>query len=717
VAEYLHYFIVFSGETSEGLSSEFYRYNSVTNTWEELGLAGVSGRYGACMALNQNYLFVFGGQSENGQDYDELWLFDFKKENIEKSKARQPPGMKFSRCFAGNNYFTVLTGAKSNGASVSEVWTYYPSEEEWVKLSKETSEYDHSEGAIEQVSEDLFISLGGVYWNFNPNKHIFSFSSENGHWTNIGSLDSYLFSGASAYFGNSIYVHGGGSSVRNIARNQKASGDFFKVSEESWKCSAGTQYQEGCSICPKGTYNPMFGGQCLKCPKGTSSSRLGAVYCFLCPQGSYMDEEGGSLCKDCNHLQSCPLGSTQPNYEAKEQAFSSQQPSEFQSQEAPEIYSFRSQVILFFVFLGLFVVVHYSKRLREVLPYLDMYDENHKHELNQPMILRRTYLGGLFSVLFIVMAALLCLNTVLLFKYENVEELKSLLPLVTVDKEFKANLYVNAYFYNYPGKCLTSDDVELELINLEFSETKVDSNKTNGNCLVSWECKLCKVQSGSSLYMKLAQFNSFSTMIEVEAKADSSIPEEFSSASLSMTPFSSNKVFQGGMASNVTFKMTPSVFKSQVTNEESTGYHITLDSDLDLGSTSDYLSLSISTTVKLMVNFDLENVALMTQRQYKQDYSLLLGSLLGSVFGLMEIIGSVMKLVEGGNDKLLSVFSKRRKLEEISGKRERMTNYLNERSKEDEEEADPTFTRPKHVKISQVIDYSESPKDSIYLIS
>jgi len=669
------------------------------------------------MALSENYLYLFGGQSENKEDYYDLWAFDFRKENIEKLQAKGPPGMKFSKCFTTNNQFNVLTGSKSNGASISEVWTYYPSEDKWTKLSSEKSLYDQSEAAIEKVSEYSFISLGGIYWTFTPKTSIFSFSNQK--WEKEGSLDFYFFSGASSYFGNSIYIHGGGSSVRNIARNEMASPDFFKISNDSWKCSPGTYQQEGCTICPKGTYNDQFDQTaCLKCPKGTSNSKLGAIDCLLCPQGTYMDLEGAFFCKDCTADQDCPLGTSDPMSIGEYEGTKTQQPSAYEPGKALQIYNFSTQIIAAVAFFAVFFVLTRFQRIRDYVTTFDLYKAMHKHQLNKPMIFKTTFIGGLFSVLFYVLAILLCLNSLLIFYYENVEEYKSLVPLVTVDNtyDFQSLVVVKASFYNYPGNCQANKDLELELRNLVFSDTTTYANKTQENkCVVVWECRSCGINQGSFLYLKLGEFNSFTTRIEVQVQAESSIPDQLSSTSTVLNPISGNEVFQGGTASDVTFRMTPSIFKSQVTSEETTGYHVTLDDNLQLGSTNDYLSLSISTTVKLNVNFELENVALMTQRNYKQSYTLLLSGLLGSIFGLMGMVGKVMKFVEKNTGKLKNKLEYKKKMKEIHLKNASIKRNIQDFYGEENLDLEISFAKPrKSVKICQIsTECAEPPKSPL----
>jgi len=78
----------------------------------------------------------------------------------------------------------------------------------------------------------------------------------------------------------------------------------------------------------------------------------------------------------------------------------------------------------------------------------------------------------------------------------------------------------------------------------------------------------------------------------------------------------------------------------------------------------------------------------------------------------MEIIGSVMKLVEGGNERLRNMLSKRRRIAEISSKTNRINRFLNDDFKEENQDKNLEFSflssKPKPLKISKVIHYEEA---------
>jgi hypothetical protein len=87
------------------------------------------------------------------------------------------------------------------------------------------------------------------------------------------------------------------------------------------------------------------------------------------------------------------------------------------------------------------------------------------------------------------------------------------------------------------------------------------------------------------------EFDSFSSVIELNVTTTSSIPNENSFISSSLVTFP-NTVFRGPTASNFPLIATPSVFKSVISDEGTdTGYHVNLESNPIHGTTMDFNSI------------------------------------------------------------------------------------------------------------------------------
>ena len=701
MVNYLNYFLVFGGQGESGYYSDLYRYNTITNNWQQISISGPSGLKGACIAVSKAYLVIYGGEFEDGTYSDETWVFEFSRDKIYKLGKFGPRKLNFPTCFFRGSDFFVMGGLDSTAASSSEVWKLNLTQGFWTKLSDQGYlEFLNAESAVAQVDQDTHISVGGYVWGYSTSKTVSSYSFENNSWSRVGAVDFYFYSGASAYFKNSIYIHGGGTSAGKILRSGKNSADFFKVSEASWKCSTGTYFDSECRLCPSGTSNPSMGSPfCFDCSEGKYSPNYGAFICSDCPEGTYSNEKGSKECKDCAFEKFCPPGSAFEQEPKEIPRVVVEQPSAYSGRTSYRIMNLLSILMICLVFVALLLLASKFQKARKFLPYFDIYTDKHTNRLGEPVVHKKTYTGGMFSILFVVLAVLFSINTILIFYIENVEETKGLVPLVTVfeDYKFKAEVLVNAKFSDYGAECQKDFDVYLSYQNINSDSLAIETFKEAGDCLVSVKCTECEIKTGAQINLELSSFRSSTPLIQVTTNSSSSIPEERSAVSVVLQP-EFNQVFIGREPSVVNFRMTPSVFESEVSSSQETGYHVSLGQNPTLGSTSDNSETSFITMVKLQLQFDYDNVVLNTQRKYRQDVTLLINSLMGFVFGLLETVAIAMKYLEETNEKVTDYLLKKRNMRRISkGFRNLLGNLADVNSKLE------TFKPKEKVKPSQVM--------------
>jgi hypothetical protein len=77
---------------------------------------------------------------------------------------------------------------------------------------------------------------------------------------------------------------------------------------------------------------------------------------------------------------------------------------------------------------------HNSKKL---LASLDLYSLNHNYEVGKAMYIRKTLLGGLFSIIFIFISLSLVFSSTITFILDNIVETQTLVPLVTIEQDYK----------------------------------------------------------------------------------------------------------------------------------------------------------------------------------------------------------------------------------------------------------------------------------------
>jgi hypothetical protein len=116
---------------------------------------------------------------------------------------------------------------------------------------------------------------------------------------------------------------------------------------------------------------------------------------------------------------------------------------------------------MFSFFLGLIVLLMVSETVREKMAALDIFVLEHNHSRNKPMIVRSTSVGGVVSVMCMILIMYVIFQSFLYYFYDNVDETKTLIPLVvlkelygTILTDIKTTLVLN----EYGGHCLDSSD-------------------------------------------------------------------------------------------------------------------------------------------------------------------------------------------------------------------------------------------------------------------
>lgn len=88
---------------------------------------------------------------------------------------------------------------------------------------------------------------------------------------------------------------------------------------------------------------------------------------------------------------------------------------------------------------------------------MDLFTTSHNHDLQKYMILDQTTLGGVFSIIFFILALLLIGTAIINYQLLNIKETKALVPLVTLENEITdyvaSNIAINISFVNYGDSC------------------------------------------------------------------------------------------------------------------------------------------------------------------------------------------------------------------------------------------------------------------------
>ncbi|OMJ74619.1 hypothetical protein SteCoe_26399 [Stentor coeruleus] len=474
-----------------------------------------------------------------------------------------------------------------------------------------------------------------------------------------------------SHYGDAFYMFGGGNAVKSAIIPNSINNILYKITikESSFEipCSEGT-IKPDCTPCTEGTY--FLIDHCQPCPKGTYSSYISATnvdQCYPCPAGKYSPDEGLSYCIECPIGTECPVGTFNPIYILDVISSSSIQPLAYSGQSTyitENVIKMWYSVVAF-CFLMLFLAVIFNK-VWMILSKVDVFANQHSQDLNVPIIYKKTNIGGLFSLLFILVAFVSIAGSIMNYTLNNITEIKALVPVMTIEDDILAKSFaIVTTFYTYGGKCISSENVDTILLpssmiclkdisytieGLSYSSVTNTCEMIDSNCIVRLEfSNLELIQSIASVYIELKESRSFANNIGVNITSSSSIPNEVSNIFVIIEPPSKNYLFRGTVPTTIYFKLTPSVFTSESTEWPSfeTGFHISTSENPDIGSIATQKTIYSQAYLRTLINIEKSETGMKTQRKLNNTLFVFIGGLLGSVFGLMGIFTTAMVFTEG----------------------------------------------------------------------
>jgi uncharacterized membrane protein YciS (DUF1049 family) len=87
-------------------------------------------------------------------------------------------------------------------------------------------------------------------------------------------------------------------------------------------------------------------------------------------------------------------------------------------------------MLIFIVLLLIF------KKTQVCLKNIDMYSFKHNYGLDQPMYIRKTLIGGVFTTAFIFAALAITFIMFLSYAIDNIRETKALVPLAALEQQY-----------------------------------------------------------------------------------------------------------------------------------------------------------------------------------------------------------------------------------------------------------------------------------------
>jgi hypothetical protein len=447
---------MFGGEGESQMLHDFFVFDTTSNEWTDItGTNMPPARKDACMACHFPTFALFGGTTANGYNGD-LYYIDLAHNVVEllsDSQDSNSPGLRaHSECWAepldnGDIDFLVAIGETVGEVSYSTLYTYSLLRRNW----RNSGETESRSQAAAIKANDRLLFAGGERFGFDPYSQVFSFDLKTQQTTIIGSLPRPFYNGGSCYVKTSLYLQGGADTSTKKFRSDVPSRALIRIDMNEdcgslacdWPCSAGTyQTTPGkCEFCPKGTYNPEQGAsECLKCPKGTASNKQGnssILQCYPCSEGYFTSTEGTTRCLKCPNNYTCSVGNSVPKGTGiYTDIIKSSQPSSYIT-GSKDVASMNSSFLLLMISIGIVIILFFLvSREFKWFAKIDLYNKLHNHFVDEPMYVRDTALGGLFSVLFSLVALIFIFTALTNYSLDNIAETKALVPMITLDEDF-----------------------------------------------------------------------------------------------------------------------------------------------------------------------------------------------------------------------------------------------------------------------------------------
>ncbi|CAG9315592.1 unnamed protein product [Blepharisma stoltei] len=710
-------FLIWGGETIDGYVNDMYKFEPSSKVWTEIipdSSSFPSKRKGACMVVDIPYVYIFGGLTDTGAS-NELWSFDIGKNEWELIDYNgKVPSAAYPTCevITQNNtkFIYAMYGYTDGSAPLGSIYAFSVESKTWIKIYDPAPDipYSNRAGAAIKYLNNKVLVIGGEEWSTDPRKDVYFFDLSKQKTLQIGALPEFYYNGASVYFKNHVYMHAGGSVIGSTMRNAIAKNSFFflDISCSYGKicgsvCSIGTYASNNdCLLCPEGTYNDAIGqSSCIKCPEGTYNPTKAASdvrQCLPCANGWFSDIEGAVYCKECPSGSYCLTGSSYPSSSKLELISESQQ---------PDLYKADIDKLNLGVEIGLSILIIsvcfslifliFLRKHRNHMTAWDLYDDMHNRKIGQNIILHKNGFGGIFSLIFIFISLFIIYDSILEYSLNNIIETKALVPIVSVQyeiSEFTANIEITAKFHQYGGSCSEiankcSSSISIITSDLTYYSIKFKCSKSEDNsCIITTNCYNCVINTGAYIYYNLHEIQSFASAISLNVTSESSIPNEMSSVYQNLLP-SNGTIFRGYHESNFSLNMIPSVFQSYTLEwpRKITGYHISIDNPPLPGSQCSIVDLPFTAGLKLKVILDKSESSLYTTRDISKTFMILVSSLLGSVFGVMEVVGGVMKFFEEIESEMLEKIKNRNNWKDVKDNRKHLGIELNKQECVEEE--------------------------------
>lgn len=576
--------LLFGGTNQIVNFNDLYYFDAYLYQWKEITpimSPSPTPRFSACLAIYQTNLLILGGRDDTSI-FDEIWVYNYLNNKYMLSNADDPlkiPATNY-KCWIDSELevIYVISGVLLNLKPVNTIYKIqiiqvYDSIKTMTSLVYETSIPLLSQNSL-IISGDYAYLIFGTYWEYVTIPSIIEINYKTGAEV-VWNFDAdFTFYGHIAgHYKDSIYIFGGGSSSGGIIIGNSANNGLYKITKSNTmlsrlECSSGTIGNE-CTPCQSGYYEKD--SKCVPCPAGRYSTTIastGVYQCFPCNFGQFNNKLGNTYCYDCLPQDYCPILSVSPGKRTEVPLYESTQPLAYKS----DTNSIEKLVSQFWYGLGgliviitLFGIAH--QNLWEKIRKIDCFITQHPQELLIPVIYKKTHIGGIFTIFFILAAGITIIGSIMTFYLDNVTEIKSLVPVIILSDEIDAEtLVITISLYSYGGDCIENSECSPSQ-NFVYSGFNYTSNSTvcvqeGTTCTIIISYYKYSISSTSSLNLQFRDPSASASLITINVTSSSSIPGEKSGIFLPIFTNSDYEIFLGTSPTIVTFELTPSVLIS-----------------------------------------------------------------------------------------------------------------------------------------------------------
>lgn len=688
---------VFGGESNSGLTNNLDQLDMLNYVWNRISpvTQTPSNRKYPCVCGYSQFIYIYGGITELGWN-DELWVYNIKSFSytlLSQNSLLGPGKVRVYSCIVNTieDNLTIIFPSirdqlgivsfydiKTNGWKVPVSVTGVP-----VLL---TIFY------LIQIKNQEYLLIGYEYREKISSLHVANATISYSKITisYLTYFEYFSIDSAILILGNQLVEFGGILAKMYSATDTIPINILFNFTGLGLDlCSAGYYLNKSCIPCPAGYYSSfLYGDKCLPCPPGTFNPYVGAssvLMCLNCQYGTYSLEEGSSVCLECPSSYYCPVGSSAPQISLDTVSSDASIQPYYQLGNPLLIsqISFYAIILVILINLARLITFLLFPNLKKNIKRFDLFKNSHKSINGHDMKIKKTIVGGFFSMIAYTICLYLIITASSSFILSNVSETKTEVPFAIQDNvDVTGNIRIEVFLKDYKGNCTDYYGDCVGGINItqslyNYQKLDIVCEKLTTGCKIYIICTGCEFFFSSSIVFVLSEVKSYTSQINVNITSDSSIPGYTSSVNSIIVPAETNSMLCGVNPSVFYYSITRSIFTYN--SDTSTGFHIVNAKPNEKGSEIDYQEVFSAGSLSLIIDIQVSDNILVTQRTDNTSIFTFLLTAVSTCLGALSLSKFAMHLFEFPYENYKFKIKNLKKLKSISEKSEKIRKIIKDK--------------------------------------